>query len=136
MSRFSTSNKSHKEIKDADGKISLNELDTFFDGKSTLNDISNEKITIYVNVDEGGSQGKSSKVLKTEIDCDGELIRHESLMTEMNQDEDEDDDENILLLKTLIEDDNPDITTDGCLLDNLSDGIKSPHSKKVEQEVF
>ena len=36
MSRPSTSNKSHKEIKDADGKISLNQLDTFFMAKKHL----------------------------------------------------------------------------------------------------
>lgn len=46
-------------------------------------------------------------------------------MTEMNQEEDEDDDENIELLKTLINDDTPDDMIGGCLLDNLSDGIKS-----------
>lgn len=133
MSRPQTSKQNIiKPINDADGKISSSQLDSFFDGVS--NKKTNEKITINVNVDETLSKGKSIKTLKTEIDMDGELIRHESLMTEMDVD-DGDDDANIELLKTLINDDNDDDIIGGNLLDNLSDGYHSDQMNKSIEKV-
>lgn len=110
-----------------DGKISHSQLDSFFDGAKR--DLTSEKITINVNVDEKLTKGKSTKTIKTEIDLDGELIRHESLMTEMNA-EDEDDEENIELLKTLINDDDEDGVG---LLDQINDNEIPDLNKSIEK---
>jgi len=126
MSRPNTSHNQHNNPipYDQDGKLSMSHLDSFFDGngKAIPTNPASERITINVNVDDSNNS-KSDKVLKTEIDVDGELIRHESLMTEMHADEDDQDDENIELLRTLLNDEDECGMNNGNLMDQLDDQV-------------